>query len=83
MKRHCSALVLLLCGLLTVGLAKVTVDYAVVGFERTTLHAELIDAQRKSTEIEATLRNFPGHRECNAEKLTVELASWWGPDVLY
>lgn len=88
MKRRVTAILLFLfvCGLPTVGIAGVTLDYAVVGFESVLpLHAELIDAFNESQPgIHADLRNFPGDTEnVMLEKLTVEVAAGAGPDVLY
>lgn len=88
MKKHISLAlaVFLLVFSTATGYAKVTLDYAVVGFANVLpLHEELINAFNQSqSEIEVTLRNFPGDSEnVMLEKLAIEVASGGGPDVLY
>jgi len=79
-------LVVLALGTFSVAQAKVTIDYAVVGFANVLpYHSELVEAFNNSqTEVEVTLRNLPGDAEnVMWENLAVEIIAGSGPDVIF
>jgi multiple sugar transport system substrate-binding protein len=88
MKKQIASLLLIFLLVIssTAGYAKVTLDYAIVGFASVLpTHAQLIDAFNASqSEIEVVMRNYAGDSEnVMLETLAIELASGSGPDVLF